>query len=109
MKDFTKADLKNRMVLELRNGDRFIVIDDIALGEKIFIDLDSYTDDLKETHVGFENLDVMKVYDKVHSFRRLKNDKRWSLNLIWQRSDIKKVTMSEVEEKFGCKVKIVKE
>lgn len=97
-----KSDLKNRMVLELRNGNRFIVIDDLALGEKVFIDLNSYTDNLRETHVGFENLDVMKVYDKVRTFRRLKNDERWSLDLIWQRSDIKEVTMSEIEEKFGC-------
>lgn len=27
----------------------------------------------------------------------------------WQREEIKEVTMAEVEEKFGCKVKIVKE
>lgn len=27
----------------------------------------------------------------------------------WKREEIKEVTMSEVEEKFGCKVKIVKE
>lgn len=90
MKDFTKADLKNRMVLELRNGDRFIAVDDLALGEMVFIDLNSYTDDLRETHVGFENLDVMKVYDKVHSFRRLKNDKRWSLDLIWNNQSRKR-------------------
>lgn len=32
-----------------------------------------------------------------------------SLCWDWQREEIKEVTMAEVEEKFGCKVKIVKE
>lgn len=32
-----------------------------------------------------------------------------SCNKIWKRSEVKEVTMAEVEEKFGCKVKIVKE
>lgn len=27
----------------------------------------------------------------------------------WQREEVKEITMAEVEEKFGCKVKIVKE
>ena len=29
--------------------------------------------------------------------------------LLWKRKEYKEVTMQEIEEKFGCKVKIVEE
>lgn len=35
-KEFTKKDLKNKMVVELKDGDRFVVIDDILLNDCSF-------------------------------------------------------------------------
>ena len=55
------------------------------------------------------SLDIVKVEVPYHPYDFLnlghERDKR---KLLWQEEpEIKEVTMSEVEEKFGCKVKIV--
>lgn len=105
MKEFTKADLKDQMVVECRNGQKYMVVDNIILRNSGFINLLNFDDKLK--CVGFSEFDIMKVYDEIYRLDLLDNSKR--LNLLWEREEIKEVTMAEVEEKFGCKVKIVKE
>lgn len=96
----------------------------------------SYNDDL--THSGSSDLDIMKVlkYSKFEetptfsygSYMRLVTDivirrgicwddfKTFNIEdrLIpfgwtWEREEFKEVTMDDIEKKFGCKVKIVKE
>lgn len=104
MKDFTKSDLKNRMVVELRNGTRYVVIDDKILSSIGYDFLSTYNEDLT-MEKGPSKHDIVKVYDQIYCIDFNKN----SLNLLWERSEVKEVTMAEVEEKFGCKVKIVKE
>lgn len=104
MKDFTKADLKNRMVVECRNGEKYMVIDDKLLSINGYNFLYIYNKDLTTTTSG-ERFDIMKVYDQFYSLDFNEDD----LKLLWQRSEVKEVTMAEVEAKFGCKVKIVKE
>lgn len=101
MKDFTKADLKNRMIVETRRSDRFIVIDNILVGRDTWSDLANYKEDL--TYPKYDNFDIVKVYDQVNYINKYKK-----INTLWVRSEVKEVTMSEIEEKFGCKVKIVK-
>ena len=60
--------------------------------------------------VGFyeNDYDIMKVELPYHPycFQNL-NYERNARKLLWERKEIKEVTMAEVEEKFGCKVKIV--
>jgi hypothetical protein len=112
MKNFTKDDLKNRMIVEYRNGERRMVIDDILLGDNDWCSLCQYSDDLICTscRVGenCSDYDIMKVFSEIYSYNRMRTisidngDK-----LLWQRLEVKEVTMAEVEEKFGCKVKIV--
>ena len=99
-----KSDLKNQMVVECRNGQKYMVVDYIILCNSGFIDLLNFDDKLK--YVGFSKLDIMKVYDKIYRLDLLDNPE--CLALLWERSETKEVTMKEVEEKFGCKVKIVK-
>ena len=101
MKDFTKADLKNRMIVETRRSDRFIVIDNILVGKTAWSDLADYKDDL--TYPKYDSFDIVKVYDQVNYINKYK-----TINTLWERPEIKEVTMSEIEEKFGCKVKIVR-
>ena len=46
MKDFKKADLKNRMVVECRNGGRYMLVDDRLLSNDGYNFLYSYDEDL---------------------------------------------------------------
>ena len=112
MKEFTKSDLKNRMVVEYRNGKRRMVVDDVLVGNTQYGELKEYNDDLS-WNGGYNGtfasvLDIVKVYSEINVFEG-KDDIVKLGTPIWERHEVKEVTMAEVEEKFGCKVKIVKE
>lgn len=109
-KEFTKADLKNGMVVEQRCGVRKIVIDDKIIGYDSFGELKSYEDNLSKKGCFYSDLDIIKVYKFANTLRDSIKGK--NLKLIWQRQekpDYKEITIAEIEEKFGCKVKIVSE
>ena len=109
----TKSELQTGMIVKLRNGNCFLVLlnykgnKDILAGmdrccdiTDVWINLDSYQEDL--THGIIEKYDIMEIY----------NTRPFAVNMlhqrIWKREDeVKEVTMQEVEEKFGCKVKII--
>lgn len=92
-----KSDLKNGMILELRNGDMCIVIGDKLLDLTTYMDLVSYNDNLTCTDTEFdvirvyENKDMCGLDDKCNIER---------LNLIWER---KEIDWSKVP--FGTRVK----
>ena len=66
----------------------------------------NYNDDL--TMSSGANWDIIKVYKEVNNLCCFCNDGAYgALDLLWERKPIKEVTMSEVEEKFGCRVKII--
>lgn len=113
----TLNDLKDGMVVVLRNGDPYIVLKnvfyygDILAGYKNFwefyntqISLTRYNADMTFKNKSMDPFDIMEIYEKpediFHAF--FKKGK-----LIWERKKHKEVTMQEIEEKFGCKVKIV--
>lgn len=90
----------------------------IALGKVVH--LYDYNDDLTISD-NYKDYDVMAIrktsnYDLKYSvpfiFDNLFYSKEYSI-LFWdlkrEEVEVKEVTMAEVEEKFGCKVKIVKE
>ena len=105
MKDFTKSDLANSMVVEQRCGTRKIVIGDRIVGYESYGELQRYDDNL--LHCINSELDIVKIYTPTDTIgAALQNN---NLQLLWQRSEVKEVTMAEVERKFGCKVKIVEE
>lgn len=64
-KTFTKADLKDGMIVENREGNRRLVLvsKNTLIGGDGWSSLNEYNDDL--TSGGFMNLDIMKVYDPV--------------------------------------------
>jgi hypothetical protein len=110
-KEFTKADLKNGMVVEQRCGARKIVINDRLVGYDSYGELITYEDNLlKKVGYGSSDLDIVKIYQPADTL--YDSIKSISLKLIWQRQEkpnYKEVTIAEIEEKFGCKVKIVSE
>ena len=106
-RNMTKDKLKNGMVVETRNGNRYIVINDKFVRKNGWITFDGYKSDLVCTSDGA--LDIVKVFmphsaDLIVTFL-----KEYDYGLCWTRTEPKKVTMAEVEEKFGCKVEIVRE
>jgi len=109
MKEFTKADLRNRMVVQYRNGERRMVVGDVLLGDNCWCCLAQYNDDL--IRIGCRrDYDIMKVFPKIWGYNRMRTISVGNgAKILWERSEVKEVTMDEVEEKFGCKVKIVKE
>ena len=108
MKEFKKSDLKNRMVVEYRNGYRRMVCDNWLMGRCESDGLNTYNDDLTIKNYYSSEYDITKVYPEVITFEQILLVEQ-KHKPIWQRSEVKEVTMAEVEEKFGCKVKIVKE
>lgn len=116
IKKITKSDLKDRMVVETRGGEKYILIGDRFLSKTGFLWLDTFYDNNHVHHQGFNddltmssgaNWDIVKVYEKANSLNFDESHPFCSLSLLWKRDSIKEVTMAEVEAKFGCKVKII--
>jgi hypothetical protein len=105
MKDFTKSDLANGMIVEQRCGMRKIVIEDRIVGYESYGELENYEDNL--LHQNQPALDIVKIYKPADTIRLALHSN--ILQLLWERSEVKEVTIAEVEEKFGCKVKIVED
>ena len=110
----TLNDLKTGMIVKIRNGEYHIImrdfIDDgdilagLSCNNKIlgtWTSLSNYNQDM--TNSRFPHIDIMSVYDSYpYSADTPKK-------LLWERKEYKEVTMKEIEEKLGCKVKIVEE
>ena len=97
-KEFTKADLKSGMVVEYRNGKRRLVVNDMLIGEKGYLSLNSLDEDLK--NIMFLSNDIMKIYriKEERAFEDiLKNN---NLELIWERTETKRMTAEEMRKKL---------
>ena len=110
----TLDELKTGMIVETRNGNAYIVMRDfIDYGDVLaglsdsdnitntWESLDDYNKDMTHPTIAF--LDIMSVYASYPY--SADTPKR----LLWERKEYKEVTMKVIEEKFGCKVKIVEE
>ena len=86
----TKSDLKNGMVVELRNGKRFLIVNDLGIGKDSCINLDGffgYDKNLNDVS-GFSEFDITKIYKTVGTtFKTLFDKER--LSLIWEREETK--------------------
>lgn len=112
---FTKNDLRSGDVVETRSGDKFLVLSDAQWphyfrGVKIngvprWIDLLDYAEDM--TCESTRDLDIMKVWRV-----ECPDDQPWNMStddmeLIFEREDIREMTMSELKRFLGFTVKIV--
>ena len=88
IKTMTKSDLKNGMVVELRNGKRFLIVNDLGIGKDSCINLDGFFGYDKNLYdiSGFSEFDITKIYKTVgNTFRTLFDNER--LSLIWEREE----------------------
>lgn len=108
--EFTKADLKDGMVVEFRNGDRHLVLNGIFMAEDGWMPISDYQDNLiNQPGMLSENYDIMKVYTSSSKILKSYFD-NWRLTLIWERKEeepVKEMTVAEIEEKLGYKVKVI--
>ena len=85
-----KSDLKNGMVVELRNGKRFLIVSNWGIGKDSCIKLNGlvgYDENLYDIS-GFSEFDITKIYKTVgNTFRTLFDNER--LSLIWEREETK--------------------
>lgn len=115
------SDLETGMIVTLRNGEEYVVFRNfsdlytvatsIICNGRSWNNLCYYSDDMKCSSGCLENMhDIVKVEIPYHpfSFFNLERE-RERRKLLWKEESVKEVTMTEIEEKFGCKVKIVKE
>lgn len=100
-KEFTKADLKDGMVVEYRSKSygRRLVIGDMLIGAEGSHRLIYYNEDLIDT-TGDKDFDIMRIY-KIQHVSRFNEILRYSnLELIWERKEPKKMTVEEMREKL---------
>lgn len=99
------------------NGTSFTIVSRTGI-----ISLDAYDDCLNNKEGGIlSRYDIMAIAAPVYCgfngsrmavefiktmFGFVSED---DISWIWKREDVREVTMAEVEEQFGCKIKIVKE
>lgn len=113
-KDFTKADLKDGMVVELRSGNSLLVVkmgENLKMLSKIqYYSGEDVTEDLKEKDVEKRGeLDIVKVFapaplEKVSNILDLIEIKG---ELLWERKE--KMTLEEVEQELGYRIEIIEE
>lgn len=106
-------DLKTGMIVKTRDGDSYIVMRDFVDSGDILAGFSSDTDNITNSYIELrtykqdmknnvlQNFDIMSVYTSYLSCMDIQK------KLIWQRKEYKEVTMKEIEEKFGCPIRIV--
>ena len=114
--EMKKSDLiAGKHVVETRNGEKYLILDseegkfmyEVHDG---FMDLERYHEELTRM-TGNKEYDIMKIYELKKPGNEYCIDKHCEeyLDLVWERTEPKEMTMAELEEELGYKVKIVKE
>ena len=102
-KESLKGFFTDRRVVELRNGERYLIAENFLMGENDYFIKDDFTDDLSNR--GLRKFDIVKIYEDITRIETLHNK---DLNVFWERKP-KKMTKEEIEEALGYEIEIVKE
>lgn len=99
-KEFTKADLEDGVVVEQRDGNMYLVLAGKAVRKGRCNHIDGYTDDLKWE--GYTGGDIVKVYRITPESLGCIEDVfiKSNLELIWERTESKKMTVEEMRKKL---------
>lgn len=108
-KEDNKIELKEGMIIECRNGNRYLLrqIDDELIGSSNtgYIGL-HYDKKLNENQYFIEDYDIMKVYaSEAFILNSLFDDDY--LECIWERKETKKMTLAQISEALGYEVEVV--
>lgn len=107
-KEDNKMELKEGMIIECRNGNRYLLrqIDDELIGSSNtgYIGL-HYDKKLNENQYFIEDYDIMKVYtSEAFVLNSLFDDDY--LECIWERKEPKKMTLAQISEALGYEVEV---
>lgn len=111
-KEFTKADLKTGMIVEVRNGNKYMVYDNRLLRNQVHLMLNNYNDELN--YFYGEDFDIVKCFKIDATYIGCIEDvfKNADDNhILWQRGPEEKVISSDeafkiLKDHYGCDVKI---
>lgn len=97
----TKTNLKNGMVVEARNGNRYLVHNDKFINKENFNYFDDYDDKFNNIHLP--SFDIVKIYKSISfTLDKIFNDN--NLVLIWKREDKTKLSENDKNDiKKGLK------
>ena len=98
-KKFTKADLKDGMVVEYNDNSfgKRLVVGDFLIGEDGYADLGDYNESLKNV---VSDLEIVRVY-KIKCMGKISSIMYdVNLELIWERKEPKKMTVEEMRQKL---------
>ena len=101
IKNMTKKDLKERMVVETREGNRYLVCGTSIIRDKGYYNFSDYHENLTS---DFKQLDIVKVYDTVSTLNDITNP---NLELLWERKHTPEVGDIYVDDADGEKFIIV--
>lgn len=96
-----KEFLVDRRVVELRNGERYLIVGDFFMGENDYFIKGDFTDDL--ANHGLRKFDIVRIYEEIPKIGALYYKE---LGIIWERRP-KKMTKKEIEEALGYEIEIV--
>ena len=108
-KEDNKMELKEGMIIECRNGERYLLR--TACGELVassnnkYMSID-YDEELNENRYFDKDFDVMKIYtSNALILNNLFNDTY--LECIWERKEPKKMTLAQISEALGYEVEVI--
>ena len=108
-KEDSKMELKEGMIVECRNGNRYLLRK--RNSELMCSNFDgwftaTYNEKLNENGYYGEDFDIMKIYEpRANVLRNLFDDKY--LTCIWERKEPKKMTLAQISEALGYEVEVV--
>lgn len=109
--EFTKADLKNGMVVECGNGKRYLVLNEQMISRSGCLKFEQFTDCLELKGYEKEVWAVSKIYKTSGYLLSNIFDDEY-LTLIWERKEEKpepiEMTIEEICAALGKEIKIVK-
>lgn len=108
-KEDNKMELKVGMIVECRNGERYLVRQMynnlFGSNNTRYINL-HYDEELNENKFSEKDFDIMKIYiSNAFVLTKLFDDD--CLTCIWERKEPKKMTLSEISKALGFPVEIV--
>ena len=98
--EFTKADLKDGMVVEQRDGNMYLVLAGMAVRKAECNNIGGFDDDLKWE--GYAGGDIIRIYSIIpESLGSIEEVFiKSNLELIWERKEPKKMTIEEMRKKL---------
>ena len=96
------------MLVQFRNGDVFMVINDVLVRHGEWTSLGYFDEDLNSDSCN--DFDIMKVSTVLNGYLLMPtnwNKGRLNNNLLWEREETKKMTVSEIQKELGYKIEVI--